>query len=293
MTSLYVEFEGRRFRTRDEVHDLSIPLRFADEQLECFGAPPAREQALEAGSFVGDVRRGGSCNCSTYTITAHCNGTHTECVGHITAERLSVRDLCTELFSVALLISVEPVPAGATSESTTPLPKSGDFIITRAALETAVRMLDSEFCPPESSRPELLQATSPRAAMPTRALVVRTMPNDESKRLRRYSEQPAAYFSAEAMQWIVAQGIEHLVVDLPSLDRAEDEGNLTAHRIFWNVPPRATSIESGTRRRATVTELAFVSDEVADGLYLLNLQVAPFAADAAPSRPMLTALIPE
>jgi arylformamidase len=288
MTSLYLEFEGRRFRTRDEVHDLSIPLRFGDEQLECFGAPPAREHALEAGSFVGDVRRGGSCNCSTYTITAHCNGTHTECVGHITAERLSVCDLCTELFSVALLISVEPVPAATTSESTAPLPKSGDSMITRAAVETAVRMLGSQLFPLHLSQPEL-----PRAATPQRALVIRTMPNDDSKRLRRYSEQPAPYFSAEAIQWIVAQGFEHLVVDLPSLDRAEDEGNLTAHRIFWNVPPRATSIGSGTRRRATVTELAYVPDHVADGLYLLNLQVAPFAADAAPSRPMLTALIPE
>ena len=288
MTSLYLEFDGRRFRTRDEVHDLSIPLRFADEQLECFGAPPAREQALEAGSFVGDVRRGGSCNCATYTLTAHCNGTHTECVGHITAERLSVRELCTELFSVALLISVEPVPASSTSESTTPPPKSGDFLITRAALETAVRTLDSQMAATQLPGLELS-----RAAIAQRALVIRTMPNDASKRLRRYSEQPAPYFSAEAMQWIVTQGVEHLVVDLPSLDRAEDEGNLTAHRIFWNVPPSVISIGSDTRRRATVTELAYVPDQVVDGLYLLNLQVAPFAADAAPSRPMLTALIPE
>ena len=216
MTSLYLEFDGRRFRTRDEVHDLSIPLSFADEQLECFGAPPAREQALEAASFVGDVRRGGSCNCSTYTLTTHCNGTHTECVGHITAERLSVRELCTELFSVALLISVKPVPAAASSESTTPPPKSGDFLITRAALETAVRMLDSQLAATGSARPE-----PPRAATLQRALVIRTIPNDASKRIRRYSEQPAPYFSAEAMQWIVTQGIEHLVVDLPSLDRAD------------------------------------------------------------------------
>ena len=288
MTSLYLEFDGQRFRTRDEVHDLSIPLHFADEQLECFGAPPAREQALAAGSFVGDVRRGGSCNCSTYTITAHCNGTHTECVGHITNERLSVHELCTELFSVAVLISVEPVPAAATNESTTPPPKSGDFMITRAALETAVRMFNSQLPSTALSQPKL-----PRRETPKRALIIRTMPNDASKRVRRYSEQPAPYFSAEAMRWIVAQGIEHLIVDLPSLDRAEDEGNLTAHRIFWNVPPRGTSIGSDTRLRATVTELAYVPDQVADGLYLLNLQVAPFAADAAPSRPMLTALIPE
>jgi arylformamidase len=288
MTSLYVEFGGRRFRTRGAVHDLSIPVRFGEEQVECFGAPPAREQALEAGSFVGDVRRGGSCNCSTYTITAHCNGTHTECVGHITHERVSVSEVCTELFSVALLISVAPVSSAATNESTIPLPARGDFMITRAALEEAARMVEAHL-----PQPDVLLAASPRAASLPRSLVIRTLPNDPAKRVRRYSDQPAPYFSAEAMRWILARGVEHLVVDLPSLDRAEDQGNLTAHRIFWNVPPRATSIGSDTRRQATVTELAYVPDDLADGVYLLNLQVAPFAADAAPSRPMLMALTPE
>lgn len=271
--TFYVEGGSRRFRVHDdEVCDVSIPFRFDAQQLECFGAAPAQEKVLAAGSFVGDVRKGGSCNCSTYTLTAHCNGTHTECVGHITHERLSIHEVCTQVFSVALLISVEPVSAGATTESSVPLPRPGDLLITREALEKAARAV-------------ALQS-------PAQGLVIRTLPNDTSKLTRRYSEQPAPYFSAEAMQWIVAQGIEHLVVDLPSLDRAEDEGNLTAHRIFWNVPARATSLDNHTRRHATVTELAYVPDRLADGIYLLNLQVAPLAADAAPSRPMLMALTP-
>ena len=33
--------------------------------------------------------------------------------------------------------------------------------------------------------------------------------------------------------------------------------------------------------------MIFVSDDVKDGEYLLNLQFAPFVADAAPSRPIL------
>jgi arylformamidase len=47
-----------------------------------------------------------------------------------------------------------------------------------------------------------------------------------------------------------------------------------------------------TRPNATVTELAFIDDSIADGQYLLNLQVAPFVADAAPSRPILLPLMP-
>ena len=36
-----------------------------------------------------------------------------------------------------------------------------------------------------------------------------------------------------------------------------------------------------------MTELAYVPDSAADGLYLLDLHVPAFAADAAPSRPVL------
>jgi len=38
-----------------------------------------------------------------------------------------------------------------------------------------------------------------------------------------------------------------------------------------------------------MTELINVPDDVPDGRYLLNLQIAPFEADAAPSRPVLLA----
>ena len=92
------------------------------------------------------------------------------------------------------------------------------------------------------------------------------------------------------MRWLVEHGVEHLVVDLPSIDPAHDAGALLAHRIFWGLPERETSVARATRRQATITELAFIDAAVADGDYLLNLQVAPFVSDAAPSRPLLYTL---
>jgi hypothetical protein len=89
------------------------------------------------------------------------------------------------------------------------------------------------------------------------------------------------------MRWIVARDVVSLVVDLPSLDRAADGGALAAHRLFWGLPAGATDARQATRARALVTELALVPDAAADGLYLLDLQVPAFAADAAPSRPVL------
>ena len=248
-----VEIAGRRWRVGAAGRDLSIPLAFDAPQPTFFGAAPAAAAVVAAGSFVGDVQRGGSCNCSTHTLTPHCNGTHTECVGHVTAERLSVRDLSGEHFSPALLVSVGPMP-----------------VITRAALAAAV---------------------APHQLSDYRALVLRTLPNGREKLARDYDRTPAACFDADAMHWIVANGINTLVVDLPSLDR-HDDAQLTAHRIFWGLPPGGTSAAQATRPTATVTELAYIDDEIADGPYLLNLQVAPFVADAAPSRPILLPLTP-
>jgi kynurenine formamidase len=260
---LAVDIGGRRWAVAEDGpgHDISIPLRFNAAQPTFFGAAPASEQPLTAGSFVGDVRHGGSCNCSIHTFVPHCNGTHTECVGHITRERMSVRNLAVHHLSAALLITVEPQPA-----------QNGDRVITLQALQSAV---------------------GARRLADYHGLVVRTLPNDESKLTRNYdTDPPPPYFTAEAMSWIVAHGVETLVVDLPSIDRAQDGGELAAHRIFWGVPQGGTPGALATRAHATITEMAFIPNTVTDGPYLLNLQVPPFMSDAAPSRPILLPLTP-
>jgi hypothetical protein len=94
------------------------------------------------------------------------------------------------------------------------------------------------------------------------------------------------------MRWALARGCEHLVSDLPSADREDDRGLLIAHRTWWGLPPAgdAAADRAAAAARAcsrTITELAFVDDAAADGPYLLDLQVAPFDMDAAPSRPLL------
>jgi arylformamidase len=270
--TLSIEIAGRRWRTTGGAHDLSIPLDFNEVQPSFFGAAHATASPLAAGGFVGDVRKGGSCNCATYSLTPHCNGTHTECVGHVVEERVSVRDAAGEHVHSALLLSAAPVAASATCEASDPRPRSGDRLITQALLEAA-------------AGPHTLSSFS--------ALVVRTLPNPPSKRFRNYDAGEAPpYFTAEAMRWIVDQGVRALVVDLPSIDRANDEGRLTCHRIFWGLPAAGKSLSAAARADATVTELAYIDSAVDDGVYVLNLQVAPFVADAAPSRPVLLSLEP-
>jgi len=114
----------------------------------------------------------------------------------------------------------------------------------------------------------------------TEAIVIRTLPNTLSKLSRNYSNSNPPYITSEAMQLLVDFGIKHLLIDLPSVDKEQDGGALAAHHIFWQYP-------DDTRLDATITEFVFVDNEIPDGVYLLNLQVAPFENDASPSRPLL------
>ena len=251
--------------------DISIPLRFGGAQPSHFGASPASAAALRSGEFVGDVRLGGSCNCEEYRLTPHCNGTHTECVGHVTGERSSVHALARSGPEIALLLSIAPVPVSDTQESATPRPKRADRLITARALSAAWQRW--------------------RAPQPT-ALVIRTLPNDAGKLTRAYDPQePPPFLTSEAVEAIVGRGIEHLLLDVPSLDRSHDEGMLSGHRLFWGLPPGSRTLAQARRPDATVTEMVFVPDEAADGFYLLDLQLAPFVADATPSRPLLYPVI--
>lgn len=71
-----------------------------------FGAAAARQQPLQSGEFTGSVDTGASCNCNTLTLTPHCNGTHTECVAHLTREPLDVFRITPLDLIAALCVSV-------------------------------------------------------------------------------------------------------------------------------------------------------------------------------------------
>lgn len=266
MTAVDVHIGPRTFRIDSANHfDLSIPVDFDVRGLSAFGAPPAAVQTVENAWFVGDTRRGGSCNVKEYRFIPHCHGTHTECAGHIVDQNLSVTEVLKDAWIPATLISVEPEKGADCPESYIPGKAEGDALITRRALVEKLRMLDDE---------DFHQA-----------LVIRSLPNSPSKRTRGYVTAP--YFSNEAMTEIVREGVEHLLVDVPSVDRMEDEGRLSNHRLFWELPPESHDLNRCKAPSRTITELIFVADDIRDGYYLLNLQIAPFRGDAAPSRPLL------
>ncbi|HQU84587.1 MAG TPA: cyclase family protein [Pyrinomonadaceae bacterium] len=268
-----IEIGGQTIKIDDSKPlNLAIPLKFNGTQPNAYDVERASSKPCEAGELVGDTRRGGSCNFEQITLIPHCNGTHTECVGHITHERIFVNDCLKDVFVFAELISVSPEKAGETTDTYAIKLDETDLLITKSAIETALQSPKTK-----NQRPK--------------SLIVRTLPNDSSKLSKTYLDEIPPFFSTEAMEFLNELGIEHLLVDLPSIDRIFDEGKLNNHRIFWNVEAGKFELNAKSFSHKTLTELIYVSNEIADGEYLLNLQIAPFAADASPSRPILFHLL--
>ena len=235
--------------------DISIPLTNTDANPIAWYLSKPEIKPVIFGNWTGSVQSGASTNFNTIVFNPHAHGTHTECLGHITKDFYSINQCLKQFFFLAELISVQPEQQGE------------DMVIT---LENITAALDVTL----------------KLGEPKEALIIRTLPNLEMKKHQNYSNTNPPYLSEDAAIFIRESGIQHLLIDLPSVDKEHDEGKLLAHKAFWNVK-NVNHLNADARWNATITEMIYVSDEVPDGNYFLNLQIASFENDASPSKPVL------
>jgi kynurenine formamidase len=234
--------------------DISIPLTNTDENPIAWYLEKPEIEPVKLDNWTGKVSEGGSTNFNNIFFNPHAHGTHTECLGHITRDFYSINDCLKQFFFIAELISVEPETVGK------------DLVITKNQIEFALN----------GKTPE--------------ALIIRTLPNLETKKYKKYSHTNPPYLHEDASVFIRESRIKHLLIDLPSVDREEDGGKLLAHKAFWNVKD-THNLNPDARLDCTITEMIFVSDNVLNGSYLLNLQIASFVNDASPSKPILYKIV--
>jgi hypothetical protein len=225
--------------------DISIPIS-RNAGVSSFGIARADYRDYESGGFIGNKSKGGACNLETVTFTAHGNGTHTECLGHISSETYYVNDCIHDRFMLAELISVKTKD------------HKGDQVLDFSNISLAeMEGLD--------------------------ALILRTFPNEIEKENKDYSGNNAPYILPEDMKELLDHGIQHLLIDLPSVDKEWDAGVLASHHIYWNYP-------ANPRIDASITEFIYIDDFIKDGIYVLKLNISGFESDAAPSKPMIYSL---
>lgn len=226
--------------------DISIPLHTGKDCVSAWYVPPMKLEPVVNGDWIGDVNKGGSVNFRNITFNPHGNGTHTECVGHISKEFITINQSLKRFVFIAELVTILPEEKD-----------NGDHVLTRMQFESAL------------------------AGIPVpEAIVIRTIGNSPAKRSFQYSNSNPPYIDHDAIEYLNSIGIEHLLIDLPSIDRENDEGKLASHHVFWNYP-------KSPLLHKTITELVYVPNEIMDGTFILNLQIASFENDASPSKPIL------
>lgn len=212
-----------------------------------FEIAPAFYTDYQSGNFIGSKLKGGSCNLETITFTPHGNGTHTECLGHISTDRrYSVNEYIEDVFYTAEVVSLN------------------------TSIQEGNSVLDF--------------STVDWASFDSKAIVIRSLPNISVKKEMDYSGKNAPYILPSDMHKMVKAGIQHLLIDLPSVDPEWDGGKLTCHHIFWEYP-------QNPRYHCSITEFCYIPNQVLDGKYILKLNIAPFDSDASPSRPVLYPII--
>lgn len=224
--------------------DISIPLRGNPTNVNAWYLEPPKIEPEVIDGEVITVANGAVVNFNTITFNPHSHGTHTETVGHITEKVYSINEHLKQFFFLAEVVTVAPEKVG------------DDYVISKKQLQFTLGNKKRE------------------------AIVIRTIPNTRSKLTKQYSHTNPTYLMEDAAIFLKNKGIKHLLIDLPSVDKENDDGLLLAHNAFWNTSGKL-------RLDATITEFIFVPNDVEDGKYMLNLQIAPFENDATPSKPIL------
>lgn len=224
--------------------DISMPIRGSKDNANAWYIEEPKIEPAQIGEWTASVKEGASINFNNIQFNPHAHGTHTECVGHITEKFYSINKCLKTFFFRAEVITVAPEKIDE------------DYVISKSQLQFLLKQ----------RKPE--------------ALVIRTMPNTKDKLSRQYSNTNWPYLTEDAAEFIKKIGVQHLLVDLPSVDKEKDDGKLLAHKAFWDVNGKI-------RKNATITEFIYVKNKIQDGKYILNLQIAPFENDATPSKPIL------
>jgi kynurenine formamidase len=248
-------------------HSLAIGITFEELHGKYFiNSTPSKDMLFTVNSnYLEKTKQG--CNVSEITFIPHCHGTHTESTAHIDDLGITIDNLHPPLGVPCKLVSICSKRFGETDDTYPVHVNECEHVIDRLELETKL-------------------SNTPQDKL--QALILRTLPNDISKKYRIYKYlNTYPFFTTEAINYIRNLGVLHLLVDIPSIDRLEDNGKLSNHRIFWSCKKKIETKKVKYRQTATITELIYAPSDLLDGFYCLFLCYPMLKTDAVPSWPLL------
>jgi arylformamidase len=234
-------FNGNEIKLNsNRFYDLSIPIQ-KNTNVNCYHLESPAFSYYDSPEFCGSLDKGGSVNCEKMSFYAHASGTHTECALHVLKTSVNMLNISLPLLIKAKLITVKPSEIGE------------DKVINAALFEGVLDNTDAK------------------------AIVIRTIPNSIEKRTHNYSSTNPPFIHTDAISLFNQLGFEHLITDLPSIDKEQDGGLLAAHKLWFG---------DGTAHK-TITELIYAPDDIPDGDYFVSIQAPKIETDAVPSKILL------
>ena len=179
-------------------------------------------------------------------------------MGHITADRRLISEITIAPLLPATMVSVAPVLLSSTDEAaaaTTAMSVISCALLERALADVTVAGFDQ-------------------------ALVLRCVAAPDASRAWSGTNPP--YLTREAIDLLSRGPYQHLITDLPSLDREDDGGGVPNHRAWWGLAAGASKSSEARFAQRTVTEMAFIAPDHPDGPWLSACSQRPWRVTQRP-----------
>lgn len=224
----------------EEFHDISTT--YGSDDIQAWYLDPLTISPVRSEAFTGSVAEGGSVNFRNISFNPHGHGTHTECYGHISKEQdVFLKDCLKSFYFPVWVLSPD--------------------------LEEEIN---------EDGKKDLIvKSINLPQINGVKGLVIRTQ--SAGLEMKNYSDTNPCYLDANIIPSMIAFGIEHIMIDQPSVDREEDGGALAAHHAFFGYPDNIRSHHS-------ISEICNITPDVKDGLYMAHISIFNIANDASPSK---------
>ena len=204
-------------------------------------------------------------NVDKLTLCCHNNRTHTESTAHVFKDGLNISDCSSLTHFGCIVISVEPVSIRTLSddqyryECGAEMGRERDSSVTKSMIQSRIEELLSKY----KDHPEITSFFK-------QSIFIRMIGDIQC-------DEHWPFLSNDAMEYLHDTFSNVFGINLPSVDRMESP-KVPNHRI-WFGHAKSTRL---------ITEGLQFGDDINDGLYVLDLQLAPIAdTDAVPTRPVI------
>lgn len=177
---------------------IDISSRYGLKALEpkAWQTPDVKIEPFKDENWIAEVKKGSAVNFFNIAFNPHGNGTHTESVGHIRADQISISEVLTDFHFMVRLVKMESRKVGDDNVIT-----KDDFLALDIPLDVEALILN----------------------------VDHFVPNHD------FSNSNPPYLESNLLNFLAENGVKHFITNLPSVDREQDEGALAGHKAFWNL----------------------------------------------------------